>query len=289
MKWRACVLVLSFVVAVCIAESASAYYNTSLGRFVSRDPIGYDGSKSNLYEYVGGRPFFYVDPNGLEMIRPPHVGPPYEWPNEPYVPPQSELNYDFDTVFNKKSGTECIFETVDTPKVSGYDPADPPGIYKPGIKDASGLPGGLRHACGQIPANTCDRITLSGHGIAGGCGIRTDETGDVFGIRCNKKSPDFDHALDCLESRLKPGGYVRICSCAHDESSASACAQTMADQIQATVCYCHGDGTAPRGILQYCQCVGTWVCKPPTSMSPWPTVIPLGVDLAAYQQVLDQD
>jgi len=31
MKCRACVLVLSFVVAVCIAESASAYYNPSLG------------------------------------------------------------------------------------------------------------------------------------------------------------------------------------------------------------------------------------------------------------------
>ncbi|HBO43766.1 MAG TPA: hypothetical protein DD670_07510 [Planctomycetaceae bacterium] len=66
MKCRACVLSLSFVAAVCIAESASAYYNSSLGRFVSRDPIGYEGSKSNLYEYVGGRPVQDLDPEGLE-------------------------------------------------------------------------------------------------------------------------------------------------------------------------------------------------------------------------------
>ncbi|HBO45409.1 MAG TPA: hypothetical protein DD670_16050 [Planctomycetaceae bacterium] len=66
MKCRACVLGLSFVVAVCIAESASAYYNPSLGRFVSRDPIGYEGSPGNLYEYVGGRPNQLTDALGLK-------------------------------------------------------------------------------------------------------------------------------------------------------------------------------------------------------------------------------
>jgi RHS repeat-associated protein len=32
------------------------YYHAKLGRFISRDPIGYEGSECNLYEYVGGRP-----------------------------------------------------------------------------------------------------------------------------------------------------------------------------------------------------------------------------------------
>ncbi|REK29528.1 MAG: RHS repeat-associated core domain-containing protein [Planctomycetota bacterium] len=40
------------------------YYDTSLGRFISRDPIGY-GDGPNLYKYVGGRPTMRVDPQGL--------------------------------------------------------------------------------------------------------------------------------------------------------------------------------------------------------------------------------
>jgi RHS repeat-associated protein len=31
------------------------YYHAQMGRFVSRDPIGYAGGSWNLYEYVGGR------------------------------------------------------------------------------------------------------------------------------------------------------------------------------------------------------------------------------------------
>jgi RHS repeat-associated protein len=44
------------------------YYHARLGRFISRDPIGYDGSQWNLYEYVGGRPAVYTDPNGETII-----------------------------------------------------------------------------------------------------------------------------------------------------------------------------------------------------------------------------
>ena len=41
------------------------YYHPVLGRFCSRDPIGYEGSKSNLCQYVGARPVVNVDPLGL--------------------------------------------------------------------------------------------------------------------------------------------------------------------------------------------------------------------------------
>jgi RHS repeat-associated protein len=44
------------------------YYHAQLGRFVSRDPIGYEGSWLNHYEYVGGSPLIYLDPWGLEKI-----------------------------------------------------------------------------------------------------------------------------------------------------------------------------------------------------------------------------
>ena len=46
------------------------YYSPALGRFVSRDPIGYDGG-INLYAYCGGDPVNYRDPEGLDFS----VGP----------------------------------------------------------------------------------------------------------------------------------------------------------------------------------------------------------------------
>ncbi|WP_218932090.1 RHS repeat-associated core domain-containing protein [Adhaeretor mobilis] len=40
------------------------FYASHLGRWVNRDPIGYDGGTLNLYEYVGGMPLMMLDPNG---------------------------------------------------------------------------------------------------------------------------------------------------------------------------------------------------------------------------------
>ena len=41
------------------------YYDPKLGRFISRDPIGFEGSKWNLYEYVDSNPTNMLDPTGL--------------------------------------------------------------------------------------------------------------------------------------------------------------------------------------------------------------------------------
>jgi RHS repeat-associated protein len=43
------------------------YYSAQLGRFITRDPIGYEGSQWNLYEYVGGRPLVSLDPDGTDI------------------------------------------------------------------------------------------------------------------------------------------------------------------------------------------------------------------------------
>jgi RHS repeat-associated protein len=40
------------------------YYISPLGRWATRDPIGYAGSPHNLYEYVDGTPVNIVDPSG---------------------------------------------------------------------------------------------------------------------------------------------------------------------------------------------------------------------------------
>jgi RHS repeat-associated protein len=41
------------------------YYDPKAGRFVTRDPIGFEGGDVNLYNYVGANPVNWVDPFGL--------------------------------------------------------------------------------------------------------------------------------------------------------------------------------------------------------------------------------
>ena len=45
------------------------YYDPSVGRFLSEDPIGYAGDVSNVYRYVGNAATMYVDPSGLKVFR----------------------------------------------------------------------------------------------------------------------------------------------------------------------------------------------------------------------------
>lgn len=43
-------------------------YDPVIGRWLTKDPIGFDGGDTNLYAYVGGNPMSYVDPNGLSAF-----------------------------------------------------------------------------------------------------------------------------------------------------------------------------------------------------------------------------
>lgn len=43
-------------------------YEATVGRFCSRDLIGYRGSKWDLYEFVGGRSINRIAPSGLVAI-----------------------------------------------------------------------------------------------------------------------------------------------------------------------------------------------------------------------------
>ena len=42
------------------------YYCADTGRFLSKDPIGFEGGDLNLYAYVGGNPVTGIDPRGLK-------------------------------------------------------------------------------------------------------------------------------------------------------------------------------------------------------------------------------
>ena len=43
------------------------YYDPTVGRFISEDPIGFWGGDVNLYSYVADQPTMFIDPLGLEM------------------------------------------------------------------------------------------------------------------------------------------------------------------------------------------------------------------------------
>jgi RHS repeat-associated protein len=40
------------------------YYDASIGRFISEDPVGFGAGDTNLYRYVGNSPTNFVDPDG---------------------------------------------------------------------------------------------------------------------------------------------------------------------------------------------------------------------------------
>lgn len=47
------------------------WYDASVGRWLSEDPLGFAAGDANLYRYVGNAPTIWVDPSGLEPEEPP--------------------------------------------------------------------------------------------------------------------------------------------------------------------------------------------------------------------------
>ncbi len=66
------------------------FYDPQLGRFISEDPIGFQGGDINLYTYVSSSSVNYVDPFGLERLRyvivPGKPPPPLPPPNPVRLP-----------------------------------------------------------------------------------------------------------------------------------------------------------------------------------------------------------
>ena len=47
------------------SSGRSSHYDSKVGHWTTKDPIGFAGGDTNLYAYVGGNPMSYVDPSGL--------------------------------------------------------------------------------------------------------------------------------------------------------------------------------------------------------------------------------
>jgi len=50
-------------------------FDSTIGRWQSKDPKSFDAGDTNLYRYVGNHPSYATDPSGLEE---PYVGPSIE-------------------------------------------------------------------------------------------------------------------------------------------------------------------------------------------------------------------
>lgn len=136
------------------------YYHTALGRFITRDPIGYRGDSVNLYRYVENSVTVSADPSGVQKT--------FEW--SPAPPPPL------------KTG-ECFFRVCVTPvAIAGghsfivlYEPDGTwrffrgglSSNYRPGngsseqvsspvIPDASGMPGTLLGISGPYVPGSVD-------------------------------------------------------------------------------------------------------------------------------------
>jgi hypothetical protein len=65
----------TLISAALAASDASAYYAAHLGRWVNRDPIGYQERDYNLYQYVHSSPIVATDPQGLFAAHGNFCGP----------------------------------------------------------------------------------------------------------------------------------------------------------------------------------------------------------------------
>jgi len=51
-----------------LQNNHNRWYDAASGKWLSEDPIGFDGGDANLYRYVGNSPTLFLDPFGLEKI-----------------------------------------------------------------------------------------------------------------------------------------------------------------------------------------------------------------------------
>jgi len=47
------------------------WMSPSAGRFLTRDPMGFDGGSLNIQEYCHSKPFIYIDPTGMQLLPSP--------------------------------------------------------------------------------------------------------------------------------------------------------------------------------------------------------------------------
>lgn len=93
-------------------------YSPTIGRFLERDPIGYDDGM-NPYEFVGSNPIGFVDPYGLEAAATQPT-------SQPTTQPIRDDNIDSDSAWSHYKGNSGTplwmpFDKIDTASVKPSD------------------------------------------------------------------------------------------------------------------------------------------------------------------------
>ena len=96
------------------------YYDPSTGRFLSPDPIGFNGGDTNLYRYVLNNPLRYVDPFGLKNIN--LTGHPL--PDNYYVNQLERSSVDVVYYDDPSLNSRTLGETLRGRDYSAYRPGD---------------------------------------------------------------------------------------------------------------------------------------------------------------------
>ncbi len=106
------------------------YYDPKVGRFISEDPIGFDGGDINLYAYVQNNPVNGIDPNGLKLVETYLPGLGRTYLDDSFIPmvqawinnnSQSGLSVTFTSAFRPTSVQQSIQgnPTATTPATPG--------------------------------------------------------------------------------------------------------------------------------------------------------------------------
>jgi RHS repeat-associated protein len=119
------------------------WYDPSQGRWLSRDPLGFDAGDVNLYRYVGNSPTELTDPSGLE--------PPEPFSSRWLEPPEPFSSRWWDRV---RSGRAYQLPARPLPEIRPLSPPLPEIRLSPGdlISGISGI------VIGQPPFETIRRI-----------------------------------------------------------------------------------------------------------------------------------
>lgn len=92
------------------------YYDPKVGRFVTKDPIGFSGGGVNLYGYVQGNPVNWIDPDGLATYR---CKKPLNALNDVFGPKVSNFAYKYIPYANHQYS--CIVDKNGIPTCGGQD------------------------------------------------------------------------------------------------------------------------------------------------------------------------
>jgi uncharacterized protein RhaS with RHS repeats len=113
-----------------LRNNQNRWYDASIGRWLSEDPIAFAGGDANLYRYVGNGPTNGADPSGLEPYGYPYYPPPTKptkYPIDelddrfgPGIKPFTDKLREIQKEIKNGGGTVHFYWPWDTPGKDGY-------------------------------------------------------------------------------------------------------------------------------------------------------------------------